>query len=321
MSRFLPLLFLSALFAFACPPVVDRCDIYLNKKGVTLKTVPAPWLEKVRKKLKVDEIVVSVQMGIPYIALLKKAEHRVRRITTTADLRPWFVEKSCLRNWERFNECMNERRNPADEALYHKLDRQFVARLICEEGSETPCDPDFAKWAFHWRAPAFMELEADIGEPGAFQSIEEAKKSLHKINALLKKVLYGAHFPETYGEGSSEYEIYAEESVTIFPKGFGTALAKLLRKLKGAGYLKGLEGRDVDTIEKLAKGGKTLFYLPAECDAAAAVPECAEALRFRTEFKGKSLCDEATKPGWHATSNGNHLRFDRRRCPHITILR
>ncbi|WP_201352331.1 hypothetical protein [Hydrogenimonas urashimensis] len=306
--------------AFCMPPLPGLADIYLNKPDVRLKEVPVSRLERLRKSLGLEEIRIEKNMGIVHIVLKQKVKERIDRIATAVDLRPWFTDKACAKNWESFHRCMNEKRNGADEALYRRLDREFVSKILCEEGN--PCEnPDFVKWELHWRAPWYITLQAPIGGDGAFESVADAKKSLGAVNALLKKVLYGARFPENYGEGRSEYEIYTENSVRIVPRDFGPKAVKLLTKLEKAHYLKGISDRDIGTIGKLTAGGKTVFYLPPRCPAAKAVPECAEAQRLGGGFKPGSWCAEATKPGWHATSNGNALRFDRHRCPHIEVLR
>ncbi|WP_353661711.1 hypothetical protein [Hydrogenimonas sp. SS33] len=316
------LLVLAALAAWAlsCPPRPGIVDIYLNKPDVHLRSVPAPWLDKVRRSLGADEVRIGTKRGIVHIVLSQKAEERLQRIATAVDLRPWFTDKACAKSWESFHRCMDEKRNETDERLYIRLDREFVSKILCEEGQ--PCEnPDFAKWELHWRAPWYITLEAPIGGEGEFKSATEARKSLDAVNALLKKVLYGARFPENYGEGESEYEVYAENRVRVIPKDFGPKAARLLTKLKRARYLRGLPDRDIETVGKLAAGGKTVFYLPKRCPAAEAVPECAEAHRLAGAFGPGSLCAEATKPGWHATSNGNTVRFDEKRCPRVTVLR
>ena len=287
---------------WACPPIPGRLDIYLNKEGVRVQTPPAAWLERARKALRLERVTVTTERQIPHIAVAVRPLRRVRRIATTADLHPFFAEKACLRDWDRFNDCMNRRVNGKDERLYRKIDREFVSKIICQRGC---IDPSFLKWRFHWRAPALLQLEADIGGPGAFKTVEEAKRSLHKINALLKKTLYGARFPEAYGEGRSADERYSQEEVTLVPPGLGGRLFLLLGRLRKAGYLQGLCNRDMRAVRRLAGGGKALFYLPPECPAK----------------KLPAGGAKRAKPGWHAVSNASRIRFDGRRCPHVTILR
>ncbi len=275
--------------------LTDRMTLYLSKPEIRLKSVPPDWLERRRKELGADEIRIGTdRLGIPYLSIVAKEIQKPSRIVTSVDLRPWFTQKSCLKDWETFNRCMNAKRNETDAFIYRKLDREFVAKIICEEGQ--PCvDPTFARWRLRWIAPAYIQLEADIGE-GGFASLQKAKESLHAINALLKKTLYGARFPEDFGEGRSEYELFSLDTVRIANFDFKKAVTRLLRRLRTSGFLTGLRDRDIEKIGQEAKGGKTIYYLPARCAGGQA-------------------------EGWFAISNGSHVRFDLRRCPHLEITR
>ncbi len=290
--RILAVLSLPLLLA-ATIPMDDRVTVWLNRPGVELRSVPAAWLEKVRKKLGADELRVGTDSGIIRIDLIKQPEEKAQKITTTADLRTWFIEKECLKGWESFGRCLNENRNRADEVLYHHLEKEFVSNVQCRERCE---DPSFKKWRFQWVAPAYMELQADIGTKGGFDTLEDAKKSLHRINGLLKKVLYGARFPEGFGEGRTEYETFAVDMVQVRNFDFKHGNRRLLWRLKEAGYLHGIDGGDIDAMEKSAKPGYMIYYIPPECT-------------------GGDIS------GWYAVYNSAHIRFDRRYCPRIRILR
>ena len=292
-----------ALFTvWASPPIPGRLDIYLNKEGVRVETIPPAWLERARNALRLDRVEVAAKMEIPHIAVAVRPLRRVRRIVTTVDLRPFFADKECIRDWDLFHDCMNRRTEKRDERLYRKIDREFVSKILCREGC---IDPSFLKWRFHWRSPALLQLEADIGGAGAFKTVDEAKRSLHKINELLKKTLYGARFPEEYGEGRSEFERYSRDEASIVSPGFGDKLVYLLERLRNEGYLKGFSERDMRAVRRLAGGGKTLFYLPLNCRAEKLIPGGLK----------------TAKPGWHAVSNAVHLHFDSHRCPQVTVLR
>ena len=318
MIRLLFILMTIVMASWACGPMMGRSNVYLNKKGVTLKTVPSSLLEKIKKDSRVKDIELSVYMGIPNVILHQSVKTRVLGISTVVDLSQWFIESSCLKSWESFNSCMSERKNSADESLHRKLEQQFVSKILCREKCE---NPDFAKWVFHWRSPAFMELETNIGSGEGFESVQEAKKSLHNINALLKKVLYGARFPESYDEGHSEYEVYSQNTRIIAPKDSGKVMAKLLKLFKKEDYLHGLNDNDIESIKKLAKGGRSVFYLPSDCPFAEAVPQCSSAHLFQQGDKHRDWCNEATKPGWHSICSGSRIIFDRQHCPHVTLLR
>ncbi|WP_457596906.1 hypothetical protein [Hydrogenimonas sp.] len=280
------------LTAGATIALTDRASLYLNKEGVRYRPVSPAWLEKVRQRVGADEVTISYDGRVVHITVVKRPREAVRRIATSLDLRTWFVDKACIRDWEAFHDCLNRQSEPADEALYRRLERDFVAKVTCRKGCE---NESWRMWRLRWVAPAFMSLEADIGE-GGFASLDAAKESLQNINALLKKSLYGARFPEGFGEGRTEYEVFSLDSVTVASFDFGHALRRLLWRLKNDGYLEGIGSRDIEAIEKRAAGGKIVYYIPAHC--------AGEELR-----------------GWYATSNNVHIRFDRRLCPRIRVTR
>ncbi len=318
----------SALFAWE--PIALMVSVALNKKGVVLKKVPKGWFDEVAKKLGAERIwqwegkVVGITLQFPL-------EETVRKIGTSVDLGPWFKEKSCVKSWDRFYRCNQEGRNGADEKLYRRLDDRFVRKILCQEeccGEDTKrdydqktggrskkplmCeDPNFLKWDFWWKEPYRMELEAAIGTPGGFENLKAAKASLHRINALLDTVLPGAHFPEDFGEGRSEFEVYYENHRTLPPpKNIGKKMAELLRMLQKVGYLRGLTKADTETIGRLTAVYKEVFYMPRGCESAITIHP-----------PSSRLFQEIAKPGWHAVSMNTRLDFDRNGCPHIEFLK
>ena len=279
---------------FATMPLPDRVTVWLNKPGAHIVTpVPPHWLDDVRRKVKADEIRIEKERGIDSITVVKRPQERPVKLTTSVDLRPWFVEKKCLESWDAFHECMGRKRNEADEALYRRLDDAFYAKVSCQKGCE---DGNFTKWRLRWPAPAYMVLEADIGEKGGFENLEAARKSLTAVNALLKKALYGARFPEDYGEGNSEYEVFAVDTVRMEGYDFAGALHRILWRLKETGRLEGITRGDIADIEKRAQAGKMVYYIPKVCTGGSYV-------------------------GWYAVSNSMPIRFDNRYCPRIRVVR
>ena len=303
----------------AMPAVPQIVSIHLNKKGILLGPVSDTWLRKAARTLGVEAVIIRREGDLSEISLRFPRQEQVRRIGSSADLSRWFVDRSCLSDWDRFSDCLNAQRSPADEALYRRLDREFVSRVICEEGRKKDCDPDFIPWAFRWRIPAVMELEADIGKPGGFKNVKEAKRSLHRINALLKRVLHGARFPEGFGEGHSEDEVYYEDRISLPPEGVGEKTEELLRMLQKSGFLYGLENDDTEAIRRLAKGGKRIFYLPPGCAETAVLPGCGTG--SVGDIQERQECAEKSRPGWHAVPNNIRLRFDAKGCPRLESLR
>ena len=311
---------------FAWMPLTPMASVALNKKGVVLKKVPKAWFDRVAKKLGAEQIwqwegnVNGITLRFP----LKKV---LTKIGTSIDLRPWFYDKRCIQSWERFDDCLNHHRNQADEKLYQRLDRKFVSKMHCQEdccegigytGSHSSVkmpftcdDPDFLKWDLWWKEPYRMDLEAAIGMPGGFKNLKAAKASLHRINALLKKVLPGAHFPEDFGEGRSEFEVYFEHHRMLPPpKNIGGKMVKLLRMLQKEGYMRGLTKADIETIGRLTAVYKEVFYVPRGCESAITIRP-----------PSPRRVQEIAKPGWHALSMSVRMDFDSNRCPHIEFLK
>ncbi|HHD77398.1 MAG TPA: hypothetical protein ENK93_01805 [Campylobacteraceae bacterium] len=283
------LLLFSALVA--CPPLIDRCVVYLNKPGIGLKPVPSEMIEALQRQTRADRVVIEEQDGIGRIAIVKKPRYRATSLSSSVDLLFRFKEKQCARSWESFHRCINQKRNPEDEALYQKLDREFVSRVICEEGKAC-VDPDFSKWRLHWETPAHLVLETDISDRG-IPTVEAAKKSLHRINALLKNVVYGAHFPEAVAESSPDALFFVNE-VPVQNYGFPKSVQHILKSLKETGYLEGMAWDEIRNAAALAGAGRCLYFVPEGC--------------------GK-------KSAWTTGSNASRIRFDDRRCPHVEILR
>jgi hypothetical protein len=288
-------LFIALLLPFsmlwACVPLFDRCVVFLNKPDVMLKPVPQKIVHSLQSQIDADEVVIGREGGIVSISIVKKPRYKVTSLSSSVDLLPWFKNKKCAQSWEDFHQCMNNKRSPDDEKLYQKLDREFVAKVICEEGSACE-DPDFSKWRLRWLIPAKIVLEADIGK-GGFETLESAKKSLHAINALLKKVLYGAHFPESFEESEGD-AILSINEVPVQPYDFQKSMLHVLERLKETGYLKGMPKGDMQAVARLAQGGRKIYFVPKGC---------------------------GEKSGWNCVSNASRIRFDDRLCPHIELLK
>ena len=315
---------------FACLPLAPMATVALNKKGAVLKKVPKVWLEKAARKLGAQNIG-QWEGKVNGITLRFSLKEAVRKIGTSLDLRPWFTDKECVQSWSRFNKCSQSRNDRGDEILYRRLDDRFVRKILCQEeccGEDTKrnydqknrerskkplmCeDPDFLKWDFWWKKPYRMELEAAIGTPGGFENLKAAKASLHRINTLLNKVLPGARFPEDFGEGRSEFEVYYENHRTLPPpRNIGDKMAQLLCMLQKEGYLKGLTDADIETIGRLAAGGKEVFFVPRGCEPAGAI-----------QLPQPQFAQKVAKPGWHAVSISARLDWDRNGCPHFKFLK
>jgi len=329
---------LSAVMAgalFGSVPLAPTEGIALNKPGVLLKRVPEWWFDKAAKKLGAARIRQWGGEG-KGIALRFPLEKTVCKVGTSIDLRPWFKNKSCAMNWDNFHRCASEGKNDTDLKLQAKLDREFVAKVICRDesqedaqpddgahlldqekrgktGKPMPCeDPDFLKWTFYWKAPFFMTLDAAINKtPAGFKDLASAKASLHRINALLERVLHGARFPEDFGEGRSEFEVYHESSCPPpTPTQIDEKTLELLRMLQEAGYLRGMNTEDLEAIGRLAGVGKTVFYVPRGCDSVVTIRP-----------PRPSSAHKVAMPGWHATSNNARIRFDQGGCPHLEFLK
>ncbi len=257
------LFFVFLLFLLYSTPLPLRFSvIYLNKPGVELKSVPETWIYTWKKKLKLDDLRIGVEDEIPFIHLKKDFEKKVVRISTSVDLSPWFKNKECSRTWNSFHDCMSKGKNPEDERLYQKIDREFYSKLICQTGCE---DEDFLKWEVHWYSPTYISLSAPVGEEGGFKSLEEAKASLRKINLLLKGVVYGARFPEDYGEGRSPDEVFSLEEVPLMNYDYSSAIRLLLKALVRDGFLSGLSPDDIRRISEIYRAGRVVLFVGENC--------------------------------------------------------
>ena len=314
--RFLWLLLVLFLTAQGCPPLSDRIYLYLNEPGVSLQPVPAEQIETMRRLIGAKELSVrKTPEGVPAIAVVAPRPDEIpEKISTSVDLTPWFAKKECLKSWEAFHRCMNRGENRRDEVFYRQIERKFVSKIVCEEGEKCP-EEDFAKWRLVWESPALIRIEAEIGK-GGFESLQKAKESLHRINALLKRTVYGARFPEDYGEGTGPEEIFAIEKRTRQNYDFSEAVTTVVSSLAAEGFLSGLGKNDIETLRKLAKGGALIYYLPARClqasQSGAASPQARDA--WRRPPGGETA-------GWHTRSNSARIRFDTDWCPHLEILR
>jgi len=239
----------------------DRETVCLSKPGVHVAKLSDAYIQRLRKKIGADDLRFESKNGVVCITIFKKPAWRVDKIATSLDFTRWFKNKECLLSWNTFYDCMNKKRNPQDELLYQKLDRMFVAKITCGEGEK--CERDFLFWRFYWDAPAQMRLEAKIGR-GGFASVEEAKRSLAKINALLKKVVYGARFSRSYDE-NDESSFYHEHSVNTNYHYFSQATKQLFELLQKHNYLQGLKEVDKKAIARLAHPGVKILYIPKGC--------------------------------------------------------
>ncbi|WP_281951625.1 hypothetical protein [Nitrosophilus kaiyonis] len=313
MKKITILIFLTT-FLLSCPPLMDRIDIYFNKPGITTIKEQKDNLKEIANNIGFKNIDFLYE-NIPQLHIMLYSKKYVNKIYTSIDLSPWFKNKKCIKSWETFHECMNKKENYEDEILYRKLDQQFVSKIICQKGCD---DINFVKWHLKWISPSNIALETDIDAKGDFKNIQEAKKTLAKINELLKKVVYGAKFPENYDEIKNKNETYFENSITIIDKNISKKIKNLLNYLIKQKIIKGLQKNDLKEIANLSKGGKMIFYLSKECDPKNIAPLCFSKLQFPNK---KSICEKKTKTGWHSISNGNKIDFDSKKCPKIEFLK
>ncbi len=285
---------LLAAALMACPPIPHLSFVFFNRAGIEIKTPPVVWEKKMKEKLGLDQLYIIRSQGVFYLRISSAPVEKPTEISSSVDLSPWFKNRECAKTWENFHECMNQRKNPQDELLYRKLDLEFYSKLICQE---TCPDRSFLLWEAHWYSPTYISISAKIGE-GGFKSVEEAKESLHRINALLKKVLYGARFPENYGEGRTPMEVFSIRHRYITnPELFKRATREILLAMERDGYLSGLSPEEVEKISSLSGSGKQVLYIPQGCHP---LPWL--------------------KPGWVSLSNSARVNF-KNRCPRIEILR
>jgi len=260
--------------------------ICLNKPG-TKFDLPAD-LGALAKKIGAQRITY-IKDPIPCFVIAKD----VREIVTRLDLSPWFKNPSCVHTWEDFHRCANQNLDPEDVALVRKIDREFVAKVICQEGSECPC-PETMGWRLRWVAPVRMELATRVGED--FTTKEEAMSALAHINEILKKVVYGAEF--SYG---GTPELYEERPVWRGVD-FEGVVERFLMELSPHG----MEPRDREAIASMAVGGRNIFYLPPTCGL---------------EGSERSTIVER-KGAWVAVEGAVRFTLESNgRCVHWTILR
>ncbi len=278
----------------SCPPIFKYTSVLFNRPGIEVKTPPAMWEKAMAKKLGLDSVYILRSQGVFYLRISGTPGKKPVRISTSVDLSPWFKNRDCARTWDEFHRCMNQRKNPQDEKLYRKIDREFYSKLICQE--KCP-DPTFALWEAHWYSPTYITISAEIGE-GGFKTVEEARESLHRINYLLKKVVYGPRFPEGYGEGTSPEEIFTIETrMVLNEKLIKKAVKEILLAMKRDGYLSGLSREEIEKISSLSAPGNKVIYLPEGCPA-----------------------PYDLKPGWISLYNSVRVKFGEK-CPRITVLK
>ncbi|BCD67356.1 hypothetical protein [Nitratiruptor sp. YY09-18] len=251
-------LIISTLFACIFPP--DRVVICFNKASIQIAPGINQYKKELEKDLKGGTVTIVRNGSVTCIHIKKRPQRYITEIVTTLDLSAWFEKKECIRSWEAFYECMNKKRNSKDEKLYQKLDRNFVAKIICQEGQE--CDLSFLRWELHWNTPGYMQLKTVIG-PGGFASKEKARKSLAKINNLLKKVLYGARFPQNADENYDGSTYYENHKVAQYD--FKKTVANLLQKMQHYKIISGIDQNDIKQLISLSIPGANILYLPRGC--------------------------------------------------------
>ena len=218
----------------------------LNKPGVHYE-LPAD-LDKVAKEIGVHHITYTKE-PLPCFTLHKQ----IKKIISVLDLSAFFKEISASESWDAYYRRRQRRANQHDEQLLIKLDREFVARVICQEGSDCPY-PETMGWSLRWISPARIELSTVIGED--FRHEDEARQALRRINQLLKEVVYGAEFPTGYGQKGFYEEQPIWRSVDL-----REAAHKFLHLL----HPRGMSKSEVDAIASMALGGRTILYLPEKC--------------------------------------------------------
>lgn len=237
--------------------------IFLNKPGIEfkLKTLPRSWIDSEKLNLNLDRLHIGSKYGIPMIRLGKIPGRRIVSVSSSVDLSRWFKNKKCAKSWDSFYKCLNKHENPEDEKLYQRIDREFYSILICQKGCK---DKDFLKWKVHWYSPGYIVISAPIGEKGGFRALKDAKTSLRKINLLLKKVVYGASFPEDYGKGRTPNEVFSTSDTPI-AFDYSKAVLKLLNDLIREKFLIGLSPEDVEKISAASKAGRAVLFIGKDC--------------------------------------------------------
>jgi hypothetical protein len=279
----------------ATMPSIHKATVWLNKPGIALQKVSESMREKLRQRTGADRIDIGVREGVAYIAVVKTWRPKPKQLVVAIDLRPVFSDKSCLGSWENFDLCSNKRRNENDEDFVRILDRTFYSKLICQKGCR---NKSFLKWWVYWKSPERIMLKADIGATGGFADLEEAKKSIEAVNALLSKVLIdGPRFPESEFEAIRKGGEFYVEAVSGAPYDFAEAIRNVLTTLQRQSLLKGIDSSDIKAIAGKTHGGISIYYFDEKCGQ-----------------------DQATA-GWRAIYNNTPIRFDKNGCAHIIRTR
>ena len=277
----------------ATMPRMYEAVLWLNKPGISLKNVPQKTVENLRKKIKADNIKIGVFDGVPFIAI-KKLPKEPKELTVSINLEPVFSNKNYLGSWDNFNICLNMKKNETDEDFLQLFDKAFYSKLICQK--ECP-NKSFLKWRVYWKSPERITLQANIGKKGGFSDIQDAKKSIDAINALLSQaILDGPRFPKNKAEAlKSGGEFYLRRAPTS-SYDFSVAIREVLTKLTQMKFLQGISKADIKAVTKKIKGGIALYYLDKRCG-------------------------ESKMQGWQSIYNSMPIRFDEFKCAHITITR
>lgn len=294
--RRVSLIFVFAFFLFSTPLILRFSVIFLNKPGVELKPVPRSWIDAEKVKLNLDRLEIGIKDGIPMVLLEKVPVRKIVKISSSVDLSMWFKNKGCAKTWDSFYKCMKELKNPEDEKLYRKIDGKFYSKLICQNDC---LDKDFMKWEVHWYSPGYIIVSAPIGKEGGFKTLEDAKASLRRINLLLKNVVYGARFPEDYGEGRTPQEVFSVEGISVAKIDYSRAVRRLLNDLIREKFLVGLSPEDMERISEASKAGRAVLFIGKDCPST----------------------PEVKQKGWVSLYNTVMVDFRRRYCPEIKITK
>lgn len=244
------------------PRFTGISKIFLNKPGIKLKTPSYDWIVNEKAKVGLDTLGIESKDEIPVIVIGKRPKRKIVRITSSVGLSKWFQNRECLKTWDSFHRCINKHQNPEDVKLYRQIEREFYSKLICQRGCE---DNSFLKWTAHWYSPAYMTISAPIGEKGGFKTLKDAKQSLRKINHLLKKVVYGAKFPEDYGEGRSDMDLFSTDERPVVNADYSKAVSNLLNELAKGRFITGLSSKDIKKISVASKAGRAVLFVGTGC--------------------------------------------------------
>jgi hypothetical protein len=285
-------LFFSSL-AFATMPKFNRAVVWLNKPTIVLKNISNDTIKKLRDQVGVDSIEIGKKEGIAYIAVEKNLK-KAKEITVSIDLRPVFSNKSCLGSWDNFYTCLQMQKNKTDEEFMQILDRAFYAKLICQKGCK---DKSFLKWRVYWKSPETIMLKADISKAGDFADLEEAKKGIDKVNALLAKIIIeGPRFPKSKFEAIRHGGSFYVQTAPVTSYDFAKAMRTILNTLKNKKLLEGMSDADIASVIRILQGGKMVYYTSKKCGI------------IKT-------------PKWRSENNAMPIHFDKNKCAHITITR